>query len=62
MTKAELPAAVDVCQSLQASLEREVLLISAITGHGLDKLLQAIVRELDQREHEPVASPSHGPI
>jgi GTP-binding protein len=49
ITKCELPGAAEVRDHLAAELGREVLAISAVTGQGLDKLLRAIVRELDER-------------
>ncbi|HUY92509.1 MAG TPA: GTPase ObgE [Pirellulales bacterium] len=49
VSKAELPAAMDVQQRLSEDLKREVLAISAVTGVGLDKLLYAIARELETR-------------
>ena len=47
VSKAELPKADDVRQRLTADLNRDVLAISAVTGTGIDRLLYAIVRELD---------------
>ncbi|HVX14510.1 MAG TPA: GTPase ObgE [Pirellulales bacterium] len=48
VSKAELPEAAATRERLSADLSREVLAISAVTGVGLDKLLAAIARELDQ--------------
>jgi GTP-binding protein len=51
VSKAELPSAPQVREQLAADLGRDVLAISAVTGAGLDKLLQSIARELAAR-HE----------
>ncbi len=48
VSKAELPGAEAVRDELVAALGREVLLISAVTGQGLDKLLRQIVEQLDR--------------
>ena len=50
VTKAELPEAEDVHRRLQEALDREVLLISAVTGAGLDRLLHSILAQLAQAE------------
>ena len=44
MTKADLPGAEEVRRKLADALGREVLLISAVTGQGLNQLVAAIVR------------------
>lgn len=49
VTKAELPGAEEVRERLAGSLEREVLLISSVTGQGLNTLVHAVARELEQR-------------
>ncbi len=49
ISKAELPGSAEVRDALAAVLGREVLLISAVTGQGLDRLVHAMVRELDAR-------------
>ena len=46
VTKCELPGAADVCRQLTDELQREVLLISAVTGQGLNQLTHAIARRL----------------
>ncbi|MGD9721903.1 MAG: GTPase ObgE [Pirellulales bacterium] len=51
VTKCELPGAAEVRERLAAELGHEVLAISAVTGQGLDLLLRAVTRELDQRQH-----------
>ncbi|MCS7304195.1 MAG: GTPase ObgE [Thermoguttaceae bacterium] len=48
VTKADLPGAEQVRQQLAAKLGREVLLISAATGQGLNQLVNAILQILDQ--------------
>ncbi len=50
VTKAELPGADEVRDRLAADLGREVLAVSAVTGQGLDLLLRAITRALDERQ------------
>jgi GTP-binding protein len=52
VSKAELPGASEVRESLARELSSEVLAISAVTGQGLDRLLQAILRALDERTLE----------
>jgi GTP-binding protein len=49
VSKAEPPGSAEVRDALAAQLGREVLAISAVTGQGLDRLLHAMVRELDAR-------------
>ena len=48
ISKAELPGALDVQSRLAKLLDRTVLLISAVTGMGLDHLTTAIGRSLDK--------------
>jgi GTP-binding protein len=57
VTKAELPGAEEVRQRLTEDGQREVLLISAVTGAGLNQLLAAVVAELN-RETDPVSPPA----
>ena len=52
VTKAELPDAAATARSLAEELDREVLAISAVTGQGLDQLLRAMTRLLDERHRE----------
>jgi GTP-binding protein len=47
VTKADLPAAESVSQLLADELGRQVILMSAVTGQGLNQLSGAIVRALD---------------
>ncbi len=49
VTKAELPGAKEVCDSLAASAEKPVHLISAVTGEGLNTLTRKIVALLQDR-------------
>jgi GTP-binding protein len=50
VTKCELPGADEVRQRLADCLRREILLISAVTGQGLNHLTGAIARQLDDEE------------
>ena len=50
VTKADLPTAQDVRGRLEAELGRPVLLISAVTGQGLNDLVNAITRTLNPVE------------
>jgi GTP-binding protein len=54
ITKAELPGAAEVRDRLAAELERDVLLVSAVTGQGLDVLLRAITAALVERPSSDV--------
>ena len=49
VTKADLPASRDVRQRLAEALGREVLLISADTGQGLNDLVGTIIKNLQDR-------------
>jgi len=49
VTKADLPGADDTRDRLAETTGREVILISAVTGHGLNRLTGAIVRQLDEQ-------------
>lgn len=48
ITKAELPSAEGVHKQLTELVPHEVLLISAVTGQGLDRLIQTILWHLDR--------------
>jgi GTP-binding protein len=50
VTKADLPAAEPVRQQMADALGREVLLISAVTGIGLNRLIGAVAQALDNRQ------------
>jgi GTP-binding protein len=56
VSKAELPGAHDVRQALQEAIGREVLLISAVTGEGLNLLLNAIAQQLERRTENSAVS------
>jgi GTPase len=47
VTKAELPEASDFHEKLQAELGKEVLLVSAVTGKGLNQLVARIAEQLE---------------
>lgn len=49
MSKCELPDAEAARQTLARAIGRDVIGISAVTGHGLDSLLRAVVAELDRK-------------
>ena len=50
VTKSELPGASEIRDRLARTLDREVLLISAVTGENLNQLTQAIAQHLESRE------------
>ncbi|MFL2871268.1 MAG: GTPase ObgE [Pirellulaceae bacterium] len=50
VTKSELPDAEIICMQLKEHINSDVLLISAVTGSGLDALTHAILRELAQQK------------
>ncbi|MFM8708123.1 MAG: Obg family GTPase, partial [Planctomycetia bacterium] len=47
VSKAELPSAEEIRAALSAAIGRDVIAVSAVTGQGLDRLLAAIVTQLD---------------
>lgn len=49
VTKAELPGAAEVRDQLSADLGRPVLLVSAVTGQGLNQLTYAVEQQLTER-------------
>jgi len=65
VTKADLPGAATVRDQLAAELGRPVLLISAVTGQGLQELTAAVIGALEEKatqeeksiEREPAESP-----
>ena len=64
VSKAELPGAEEVRLALVEAIGRDVLAVSAVTGQGLDRLLAAVVREMDRPAEPavvPVASPPAQP-
>jgi GTP-binding protein len=50
VSKAELPGAEELRAALAAELNLPVLAVSAVTGTGLDALLQAMIRALNARD------------
>lgn len=50
VTKADLPSAREVRDRLAAEIGTPVLLISGVTGQGLNELVQRIVKTLDERQ------------
>lgn len=50
VTKADLPSAREVRDRLAAELGLPLLLISGVTGQGLNELVQRIVKTLDERQ------------
>ncbi len=52
VTKADLPLAATVASELSAELGQDVLLISAVTGQGLDRLLWRTAQLLDERAND----------
>jgi GTPase len=48
VSKAELPGAAEVAEQLAEAAEREVVLFSAVTGQGLDRLLRETYALLEQ--------------
>lgn len=55
VSKAELPDSEVVAQMLAEDLGREVMLISAVTGSGLNKLIQRIATVLAEQKNASVA-------
>jgi GTP-binding protein len=53
VSKAELPSAGEIQQRLQEFIDSPVLLISAVTGEGLNVLTSRIVQLLDQLAKAP---------
>jgi GTP-binding protein len=49
VTKADLPSASQARDELARELRRDVLLVSAVTGQGLNQLTEAIVQTLNRR-------------
>ncbi len=55
VTKADLPGAEDVRKHLAGELGREVLLLSAVTGRGLNQLVAAVAQSLGGGKEGPAA-------
>ena len=51
VSKAELPGASEVHASLQQEIQRDCLLVSAVTGQGLNGLVRAAAEMLDQQRN-----------
>jgi GTP-binding protein len=49
VTKAELPSADEVHRRLENEFNRPILLVSAVTGQGLNRLVREITTELENR-------------
>jgi len=52
VTKADLPRGRPVREALESALGRPVLLLSAVTGQGLNELVRSIVGVLDKRQEQ----------
>lgn len=52
VSKAELPGAAELKDELEAASKRDVLLISAVTGQGLDQLVRQIAALLEAERQE----------
>jgi GTP-binding protein len=50
VTKAELPGSEELQQQLQAELEQNVMLISAVTGQGLNELTNHIADTIKESQ------------
>ncbi len=50
VSKAELPDSSEIAEQLASELGKEVMLISAVTGSGLNKLIQRIAAVLAERD------------
>lgn len=61
VTKSELAGAEEVRDALREASGREVFLISAVTGDGLQALSAEIMRRLEQRRAEQIAAGEHVP-
>jgi GTPase len=56
VTKAELPSAAECRTALQEATGKPVMLISAVTGQGLNELMQMVMQVLDTQREAPSAS------
>ena len=60
ITKAELPGAAAIAEHLAKETNREVLMVSAVTGEGLNRLIQEILKVLAKTDApEAPSRPSH---
>jgi len=62
VSKAELTGAEDVQKKLEAELNRDVLLISAVTGQGLSKLVGAVAQLLEELKREEALAEKKKPV
>ncbi|MBS0209505.1 MAG: GTPase ObgE [Planctomycetes bacterium] len=62
LSKCELPAASDVAARLSELVGYDVLQVSAVTGRGLDRLLFAVTRMLEQQKQKAAASETHAAV
>ncbi|MCX7405209.1 MAG: GTPase ObgE [Planctomycetia bacterium] len=53
VSKCELPGAEELLATLALEVGREVIAVSAVTGQGLDKLLRAVLVEMDRQKDQP---------
>jgi GTP-binding protein len=56
VTKCELPAAEEVAETLRGETGRDVFLISAMTGEGLETLCEAVMENVARRRRQQAAS------
>ena len=56
VSKSELDGAGELRDALQTASQRDVFLISAMTGEGLGDLLNEIMKRVDQRREEMIAA------
>jgi GTP-binding protein len=56
VTKSELDGAGEVRDALQTVSQRNVFLVSAMTGEGLEDLLNEIMKRVDQRREEMITA------
>lgn len=52
VTKCELPGAAEVQERLAETVDRPVMLISAVTGDGLDRLVSEVMRRVSRRRQQ----------
>jgi len=60
VTKADLPSASVVRDQLAAELGRPVILTSGVTGQGLNELIAAVLRTLDEKRFDETPKESEG--
>lgn len=58
VSKSELPGSAEVAEQLAADLGRDVMLISAVTGNGLNRLIQGISTVLVEQKNKSLAAKS----